>query len=270
VYAAERAHIESTIPENLSAWECTVRALSLMNGRARPQVATARELLKKAVELDPKSAKAHSLLSFIITLGVQQGWERRQLTLPIALRAANIALSMNPEEAWAHLALGYALMWKHPERALPSLEHALTLNPRLAIGHFLFALALTRSGSPQGVLERAELASRLSPFDLLTRGNAGVYNSVRATASFVVGRYREGAEFARKAITESARLAPAYRQLLVNCALAGNIDEAKTALQTLKRVAPDISLPWIQEELRFSRIADQKSYVEAFRLAGLT
>ena len=44
LYAAEGIRTKRKPPESFDAWECVVRALSLMNSRARPDVAAAREL----------------------------------------------------------------------------------------------------------------------------------------------------------------------------------------------------------------------------------
>jgi tetratricopeptide (TPR) repeat protein len=134
----------------------------------------------------------------------------------------------------------------------------------------LYALAATRTGCVQEVMQRADLASKLGPFDLLARGYSGAFNNVRASASFVTGNYHEGAEFAERAIAENPMLAPAYRQLVVNEALAGNIRKAKDAFLTLKRLAPEISWEWIKNDLRYARVSDQNRYARAFRLVGLT
>ena len=57
-------------------------------------------------------------------------------------------------------------------------------------------------------LIHGDQAERLSPRDLLARGNAGVSNNVRAIACFVARRYRAGIDFARKAIVEEPEFDP--------------------------------------------------------------
>jgi TolB-like protein/Tfp pilus assembly protein PilF len=271
LYAAEGIRAKRKPPESLDAWECVVRALSLMNSRARPDVAAARALLRKAIALDQGYAQAHSLFSFVTTLGVHLGWEAREPTLRIASDAALRALQLDSDEPWAHVALGYVLAWSRRARdAVVEYEKALTLNPNFAIAHWLLALALCYLGRSEEALAHGDEAARLSPRDLLARGNAGVSNNVRALACFVGGRYREGIRFARNAIIESPNLIPAYRMLILNCALAGEIEEARAALQTLKGLVPDISLAWVKEMTTpYVRTEDQQRYIEGFRLAGL-
>ena len=270
LYAAEGIRARRKPPESLDAWECVVRALSLTNSRARAEIATARRLLQKAIALDPGYAQAYSLLSFVTTLGVHLGWEPRESTIAVASETARKALQLDADEPWAHLALGYVLAWsRRAGDALVEYEKALTLNPNFAIAHWLLALALCYLGRSEEALAHGDKAARLSPRDLLARGNAGVSNNVRAAACFVAGRYRDGIQFARQAILESPNLTPAYRALIVNCALAGEIEDAKAALLKLKSLAPDISLKWIKEVMPFVRTEDQQRWVEGFRLAGL-
>jgi len=115
---------------------------------------------------------------------------------------------------------------------------ALALNPNFAIAHWLLALALCYLGRGEEAFAHGDQAESLSPRDLLARGKVGVCNNVRAIACFIAGRYREGTDYARKAIIESPNLIPAYRALVVNRALAGDLEEAKLALQSLQRLVP--------------------------------
>jgi len=57
--------------------------------------------------------------------------------------------------------------------------------------------------------------------------------------------------------------------LLMNLALAGEADEAKHALQTLRRLAPGMSQNWIRQNAVWASADAMKRYVEAFRIAGL-
>jgi len=55
----------------------------------------------------------------------------------------------------------------------------------------------------------------------------------------------------------------------MNLALAGETDEAKHALQTLRRLAPGMSQNWISQNAVWASADTMKRYVEAFRIAGL-
>jgi TolB-like protein len=269
LYLVEEARALRLPAESTTAWNCIVRALSLMNTRERPLVAQARGLLEQAIALDPKSAQAHSLLSYVTSLEVHQGWVRRNGAVPRAMHFAQAALSRNPEDGWSHLAAGYAMIWQQPEEAVPMLEKALTLNPKLAVGHYLVALASTYAGQHDHVFEHADKAAQLSQLDLLAYGNAGAPDNVRATASWATERYEDGIRFAQRTLIQNPKAPTAYRAFLLNCAMAGEVERAQRALATLKRLAPNMSQRWLNEIGMWVRAADQKKYREAFRVAGL-
>jgi tetratricopeptide (TPR) repeat protein len=179
-------------------------------------------------------------------------------------------LQLDADDPWAHLALGYVLVWsKQVTDGLVEYEKALAINPNFAIAYYLIALANTFLGRSDEALVHADTAARLSPRDLLARGHAGVYNAVRATAYFVAGQYRDSMEFARKAIAESPNLVPAHRMLVVSSALVGEVEEAKLALRILKRLAPEISLKRVEQMTPMVRDRDRSRYIEGLRLAGL-
>jgi adenylate cyclase len=269
LYAVEGLRVKRKPPDSLDAWECVVRALSLMNTRTKSEVSAARKLLQKAIVLDPSYALAYALLSFVTTLGVHMGWDRESV-LASAWDNAHKALQLDADDPWAHIALGYVLVWsKQVSDALVEYEKALAINPNFAIAYYLIALANAFLGRSDEALAHADTAARLSPRDLLARGHAGVYNAVRATAYFVSGQYRDSIEYARKAIAESPNLVPAHRMLVISSALAGEVEEAKSALRVLKGLAPEISLKRAEQMTPMVRDRDRRRYLEGLRLAGL-
>jgi TolB-like protein len=269
IYAAEGVRAKRKPPESLDAWECVVRALSFVNSRAKADLDAATALLQKAILLDPSYARAHSLLAFVTALAAHLGWAPRETSLLGASDAAHKALFLDPNETWAYYALACVLIFRgQTDAAAEECRKALALDPSFALAYTLLGIALCFLGRSEEAWAQFDQADRLSPRDLLTRGNAGVNNMGRSWASFVAGRYCEGIAFARKAIAESASLTPAYRILVVNYALAGKISESKLALEDLKRVQPNVTPSWIKEWVLFTRAEDRRKYLEAFHLAG--
>jgi TolB-like protein len=269
LYAAEGIRAKRKPPESLDAWECVVRALSFVSSRAKTDLDAAAKLLQKAITLDPGYARAHSLLSFITALAAHLGLQPRENSLLRASDAAHKALFLDPDEPWAYYALACVLIFRREtEAGAEECRKALALDPNFALAYTLLGIALCFLGRSEEAWPQFEKAERLSPRDLLTRGNAGVNNMARSWACFIAGRYRDGIEFARKAITESPSLTPAYRILVVNYALAGEIDASKSALKDLKRVQSDLTPGWIKEWMLFTRAEDQRRYLDGFHLAG--
>jgi TolB-like protein/class 3 adenylate cyclase/tetratricopeptide (TPR) repeat protein len=270
LYAAEGSRAKRKPPESLDAWECVVRAIALMNARTREDATVARELLQKAIALDPNYAQAHSLLAFVLALGVHSGWEPRDSALALATDAAQRALRLDVDDPWTHAALGFSLVLsRRVADGVAEYERAVALNPNFAFGYTMLGAAYCYLGRGNDAMTQIDKAERLSPRDLLTLGNRGFNNVMRAAACLVASRYQEGAHFARQALVENPTSTPAWRQLLINCSLGGEIIEAKSALRAVKRLQPDISIRWIEEWLPFVRSEDRQKYIEGFRLAGV-
>lgn len=270
LFIAEHLRIQRKEAANCNDWECLVRALSLMNTRVEKNIAAAHALLNKAVLINPHSARNSSLQSIATTLRVHMSWADRQDVIPTALAVAHKALTLNPEEPWAHAALGYASIWRDPQQAITALERAIALNPRFAVAHYFLALAATYAGhNGEYAFSHANEAEECARRDLLMRGYMGAHDNVRATACFAAERYSQGSHYARRAATYSPNSPTAYRALLMNLALGGQVEKAKDALRMLRRLAPKMSQTWIKENAMWTSAGASKRYMEAFRIAGL-
>ena len=266
LYAAEGIRAKRKPPESLDAWECVVRALSCVNSRSQNDYAMARELLERAIELDPAYAQAYALFAYVMGLEVLYGWKPREIALARALEAAQKAVVLDSDDAWAHFALGFVYgMTRRAEEAVVEHEKALALNPNFALAYTYQGSALAYLGRGEEALLKIDASERLSPRGLFQ----GVNNVCRAAAHFSAEQHRDAVSCARKSILDSPGIVTGYRMLVVNCALIGEIDEARAALAILKRLQPDVSLRWIAESVLFTRERDRQNYIEGFRLAGL-
>jgi len=193
------------------------------------------------------------------------GWQPSQDVLAPAWDAAQKAIRLDPDNPWAHLALGHV----HRQRlelqdAVAEFQNAITLNPNFAFAHTHLGLALCFLGRSGEALVELDTADRLSPRDF----QASLNNIGRAMACFIAERYRDGIDVARRAVRQSADAVGAHHLVVANSALAGEVAEAKVALQTLKRLEPNLSLGTLDVAV-YTRDEDRRRYREAFRLAGL-
>jgi TolB-like protein len=266
LYIAEGIRAKRKRPESLDAWECVVRALSYINSRSPNDYAMASKFLERAIELDPVYAQAYALFAYIKGLEVLYGWKPREFELARSLDAAQKAVVLDNDDAWAHFALGFVYGMTHrAEEAVVEHEKALALNPNFALGYTYLAAALAYLGRSKEALLKIDMSERLSPRGLFR----GVNSVCRALAHFSERQTLEAISCARKSILESPGIVTGYRMLVVNYVLAGEIDEARSALEIVKRLQPDVSLKWITDSVLFTRDRDQQDIVEGFRLAGL-
>jgi adenylate cyclase len=265
LYAAEDIRAKHKRPESLNAWDCVARALSLTMKVTKHDNAAAQDLLKKAIAIDPSYAQAHSILAFSLSLANSWSWQPSESVLEPAWDFAQNAVRLDVDDPWAHLALGHLHRQRRElEDAVAEFQNAVALNPNFAFAHTHLGLALCFLGRSEEALVELDTAERLSPRDF----QAGLNNTARAIACFIDRRYRDGVDFARRATRQDADSVGAHHLVVVNSALAGEVEEARKALQTLKRFEPDLSLETLDMAV-YAREEDRRRYFEAFRLSGL-
>jgi TolB-like protein len=266
IFAAESIRARRQPAHTLDARGCVMRALSLINIRSKQNYAVAEVLLRRATELDPDCTHAYSLLAYVTALDVVYGWKPREDNIAFACDAAQTAVLLDVDDPWGHLALGFVhAQSRSTEAAIREYEKALALNPSFGLVHTYLGGALSHLGRTEEALTRIDTAERLSPREIFF----GVNDYVRANAYFAAERYRDASVFARRSVLQSPGIVTSHRQLVVNCALAGDIQEAKAALKPLLRLVPGSSLGSINEALPYVRDKDRSRFLDAFYLVGV-
>jgi len=176
---------------NLSAYESYLRALQL--AREYDTVIQAEPYLQKAVELDPEFAGARAVLSFVESIKFYWSYDPKHLES--GLRMAKAALQLDPEEAYGHLASGFALMYMRRFReAETCLDRAIALNPNDPFILSFRALLLNYVGRFDAALVELDQAQRRDPFAV------GWFEDFLGIILTGAGRYREAlASYAKMA-----------------------------------------------------------------------
>jgi adenylate cyclase len=100
-------------------------------------IAPARELFNRAIELDPTLASAHVELARLYAIeSGSYGLRPLQEAALLEAEQARIAVNLDPNDAHAHGMLAFALFACHEiEAALDHVELALSISPSCAIAH---------------------------------------------------------------------------------------------------------------------------------------
>ena len=222
---AERAH-----PNSLKAYDYVLRAQAFYNQVSKQAHSEALPLLERAIEIDPRNARAHMLLGAIHDMEYWTGWTADSShSLKLALRHGRTAVLLDDTDSLAHAHLGEALLHylRHSE-AESHFERALALNPNDIAARALYASFLTAIGRPDQSLKQLETARHLDPFGL------NWIPWIRAEALFALHRYDE----AGAALQQVDAPINNARGLLVAClAQAGHLDEARATLKEFLAVA---------------------------------
>ena len=125
-------------------------------------------LLKRAAEIDPNYARAHSLLAWGHAARAYLGRAEPTAELETALTMARRAIDQDGEDPWAHLAMGYVhMVSRRPQPAFSELKQTIELNSSFAFGHMILGSAYGYAGMVDEGLHELALATRLSPRDHL-------------------------------------------------------------------------------------------------------
>jgi adenylate cyclase len=246
LYTAEHVRSQSKPPDSLDAWECVIRALSLIGQGTRDENTEAEALCRRAIAIAPSYARAHSLLAWALLR--RSLWSGDfQTVVPEVSAETQTALALDDRDPWAYFAPGMlqARLRRFGE-AVRSARRALELNPNFALAHAFLATTLANQGASQEAISGAEHALRLSPRDR----PVGVYASMAmANVHFTAGRYAECATWARNVIEKSPGYLAGHIFLTAALALEGDPTAAAEARDTLVRLRPEFSLAWMTENL---------------------
>jgi len=264
---AEGLRSQNRSPEHLGAWDVVMRANSLFWRLTKAEGEAAVAMLKRAVERYPDFGPAHSMLAFMLLVSRLLGWRvgEREPLLKQAATLATRAAELDDSDPWAHLALGYvAYTMRRTNVATEEFQHTLDLNPNFAAAHGYLGVALAHDGQSEQAIAHIEQAIRMSPHD----PQNAIFNSGRSVAHYLAGRYAEAVGFARKAMQQREGMTLAHRIYIASLAQAGEIDEARTALEQLKELQPDVSIEWIEQHVPYTAVQMPK-FLEGMRKAGL-
>jgi TolB-like protein/cytochrome c-type biogenesis protein CcmH/NrfG len=246
LYAAEQVRSQSKPPDSLDAWECVIRALSLIGQGTRNEITEAEALCRRAIAIAPGYGRAHSLLAWALLR--RTTWPGGFRTIvPEVSAETQTALALDDRDPWAHYAQGHLLnRLRRFGEAARSLRRALELNPNFALAHAYLAVSLAFQGVHQEAVDSAEHALRLSPRDR----SVGHYASfAMAIVHFAAGSYAECVTWARNMIEKSPENLPGHFFLTAALAMEGDLTAAVEARDTLLRLGPEFSLAWMSENL---------------------
>jgi adenylate cyclase len=225
----------------------------------------ARQLLEKAVELDPMYAEAYSTLALTYSNDWFLGWNRNFAhTVDRAFETASKAVAIDDTLSSSHQRLGFAYLWKRQyDQAIAEARRAVTLDPNDANAYVNFGTVLFWAGRPQEAIELIETGIRLNP-----RFPNGYLNHLSA-AYRLAGRYEEAVAASKKLLAQNPNFMLAHLQL-ANCyAQMDRLDEARAAVTEVLRIAPHFSLEALRQSFPFKDPAVLEREFDAWRKAGL-
>ena len=249
--------------ENLAAYDYLLKGRALVSKLTRQDSFDAREMFRRAIDLDPSYASAYSGLGFTYFLAVAYGWAvSPNQALENAFKLAQKSLNLDNLDVVAHRLLGriYVLR-KQYDLGVIELERAIALNPNDAASYADQGLVLVWSSRSSGAVLALETALRLDP----NMAEEGLFHL--GLAYYLKGRY----ENAILNLERSNARNPDF--VLTHVALAaayGQIDNsagASRAAAAIRRLDPFFSVEGFGK--LFQNQDDAAKVTDGLRKAGL-
>ena len=261
---AKRAQAKD--PSKLDAWDYVMRGRWHLWRLGREDLAKAKPLFERAIELAPSGEYGAADLAVIHLFEAYYSWsESRAHSMSEMMRTARMGVAANDHDAWAHTVLGlanlFALNW---DEALPPVEHAIELYPSFAPALGIKCLILACTDQLDASLACYDEASRLSPRDSFTP----IWLVGRTFALFLSERYEEAVESAKQMVRLTPDNPTACRHLASCLGMAGRTDEAREVMNEYRRLEPGHTLDDIRGRVPARNPADLERFIDGLRRAG--
>jgi TolB-like protein len=255
----ERSHAEQTWRRPTSSWAAYDYVLQARQCVDHYDTKAAKDLLGRAITLDPGYANAHAMLAWA---GMQQFFDdSREETLNTCLACAEKALSLDDNDFFCHCAMGLVLtFYKRFDVAELHLDRAVALNPNSTLAAVPLAQWMSRVGRTREALRVLDMVALRDP--LLPPW----YWECRSGPLFTEKRYEEMIRTMNRKSPlqyyDHAHLAAAYAYL-------GRDAEARTEAAEVLRMKPGFSIGTYAKQEPFKDPANLEHLLVGFRKAGL-
>jgi len=267
---AEIARVKRKPPANPDAYDCFLRASAHAIQWTNEGNEAALRLFYKAIELDPDFGQAYAFATWCyiwrLSSGLSTEEERREVA-----RLAREAIRLGKDDAfslcWAGFSLAcFAQSVGELKEGAALIDRALTFNPNHARSWNLSGWVRIWLDQPEIAIEHLARAMRLSPLDF-------AFHAMEAATAFAhlrADRYDQASLWAEKALRDQPRSAEAACALALSRGLAGDVENARRAMERLLQINPRASISKANfTSLAFASAERRARIVDALRKAGM-
>ncbi len=226
--------------------------------------AEARDLLQRAIEIDPAYAEAYSLLGFYYFDEWRLWGRKRDKNLARALELAITAVERSPLDPAPHVLLALVYQFRREfDAANAEADTALALQPRDAITLSNLGAMLNWAHRGEEALGVLQQAVRLDPF------HPPNYLERLADAYWLVGDNVQCVEVAERGVALDPNYVALHVTLVLCYATLGREEEARAAAAEILRTNPRFTLTGYAAYAPHTNDRDQQLSVDLLRKAGV-
>ncbi|HVY19673.1 MAG TPA: winged helix-turn-helix domain-containing protein [Bauldia sp.] len=252
--------VSSRRATNLEAYDLTVRGRQLVTQTPEGN-RTGRQLLQRAIELDPEFAEPHAWLALSHVWGWAFWGEDMGAQAVLARKAAERAIALDPQGTDARWVLGYVKAYTGDLAAgIAEFETTLRHNPNNADARVMLGELKVHAGRAVEGIEILDHALRLNPFP----GSA--YYWSRGWAEYGARRYGDAVQTLRN---EPVRRTAAQRILAAALGQLGRLDEGRAEAAAFLAANSHFTISQWAKAQPFASEADRQHYVDGYLKVGL-
>ncbi len=221
----ERAILESRADENLEAYTMYLKGRYLWNKRTREGMQDAINLYNKALEIDPRYARAFAGLADCYFTSMSWRFMDAEEGIPKSREFAMRALEIDDSLPEPHATMGPLLVLEMKyDQAERELRRSISLNPDYSTAHLWYAFVLRVVGRLSEGLKENARACELDPLSTLNMWHYSI-------SLFYAGRADEAIAICQRAVELEPWFTAGYLSLANFYARNGNKEEALRNLE---------------------------------------
>jgi len=261
----DRQRLATEQTDNMEAYDYYLRGRELWHRMTKETNIAARDLLQRAIELDPKFAPAFAFLAVANILDYANQWSpSSSRSLKQAEVFATRAVALDDRYPWAHWALGIVELYsRRHDLAIREAKRTISLAPNLAEGHESLGNALHYAGRPEEALACFDRGMALNPY------YPDIFLHFQAQATFQLGRFEEAVRILKRRLVRNPGTDVSRVLLAASYGHLGRFEEARHEWQEAFRVNPDYSLEHRRKVLPYKDPEDFELVVDGLRKASL-
>jgi TolB-like protein/Flp pilus assembly protein TadD len=263
---SERNRIARRPLQTEDAYEFYQRGLWHFYRYTKEDSVEAAALFRRSLEIDAEYPQPTAQLAITLCNAAYLGWvDHIRRNYVEASELAQRAISLDARYPAAHLALGLVCMWMHrSDLAMSSFQEAINLNPSFAAAHVLLGQMHLYCGHPEEAIALAEKGIRLSPRD----PRLFIWLPALAGARYQLKQYAQAVEAGRRSWMLNRNWPAGLRYVVAGLAQLGRTEEAKTALEELKLLNPNLAFVAANLRRLYNDLASVDHILAGLRAAG--
>jgi adenylate cyclase len=263
VEKAERQRAMRKDTDSLAAYDYLLRGREHYNQRTRSANIKAKELYRRAIELDPVYSNAYVALAKTYVNDMAYGWtEFPAKAGQKALDLVNKAIALDESNPGAHALIGAAYVYQGDyDLAVSELQQAIALNPNDASSYHTLGWVMLYSSRKDEAIDALETALRFDP------NSSPTIFFMLGTGYYLKEQYDIAIKTLKKGVNRKSDFVDLHVALAAAYAQVGRQEDAVREAKTVLKLSPFFEVESYGDVFRNPK--DRAKIIEGLRKAGL-